>query len=384
MEVAILGIGTAVPRFRIDQLDAAERMADALREDRDMSRFAKRIFRSCGVSSRYTCEPDLLEAAGNCRYISDEPPTTGERMAVYRREALPLASAAARRALTDSRIHPASVTHLMTVSCTGQYLPGLDVELAQELELAADVNRIPLTFNGCAAGLNAVNLARQLAAGAPEAVILLVCVELCTLHIQQGRSREDLLAASFFGDGASACVIGIASHRQEAVIILEDGRSELLPESRQVMTWEVGGHGFNLYLSPEIPRLIGQHVREKVAKVADAASIECWAIHPGGKAIIDAVQETLGLSDGMTEPSRKILRQYGNMSSATILFVLQELKRRFIDEEAAEMLGMALAFGPGLTLEMAKLTFVRRSGEGLGYGEGFASADRPASERGLT
>jgi len=362
-EIAILGIGTAVPNYRIEQLDAAERLADALQEDRDMARFARRIFRGCGVSSRYTCEPNLLASAANCRYISDEPPATSERMLVYRREALPLASAAARQALADSSVHPASVTHLLTVSCTGQYLPGLDADLVQELELKSDVNRIPLTFTGCAAGLKAVNLSRQLALGSQEAVILVVCVELCTLHIQPGRSREELFAASFFGDGASACVIGRTHPWHHAAIVLEDDRSELLPESRQVMTWDVGSYGFDLYLSPDIPRLIGLHVRDRIESFAGVMSDASWAIHPGGRAIIDAVQETLGLGDEATEASRQILREYGNMSSATILFVIQELRSRFMAQELAVQRGMALAFGPGLTLEMTRLTYVRQAAQ---------------------
>lgn len=363
--IAILGIGTAVPPYRIDQQDAAERLADALHEDRDMARFAKRIFRGCGVSTRYTCEPNLLEAAPDCRYISDDPPTTSERIAVYRREVLPLAKQAAYRALADGAVHPSSVTHLLTVSCTGQYLPGLDAELVRELELRANVNRVPLTFTGCAAGLRAVNLARQLAIASTDAVILIVCVELCTLHIQPCRVREELFAASFFGDGASSCVIGRATD-QDVRIVLEDDRSELLPNCAQVMTWDVGSYGFDLYLSPDIPRLIGHHVRERLETFADVANTACWAIHPGGRAIIDAVQETLELSDEITEPSRRILRDYGNMSSATILFVIQELKRKFVSQEIPVQDGLALAFGPGLTLEMSRLTF-RRSQQDISY-----------------
>lgn len=209
--IAILGIGTAVPDFRLDQADTAQRLAQALKDNPDSARWAKRIFKQCGVESRYTCEPNLLESAEDCRYFSrisnQFVPSTADRMETYKRESVPLGLKAARKALVDGNVDLSEITHLITVSCTGQFLPGMDAALVQQLGLAVTVNRIPLIFLGCAAGLKAVCLSRQIVSSNPSAKVLIVCVELCTLHIQPSSQREALFGASFFGDGSSACIV---------------------------------------------------------------------------------------------------------------------------------------------------------------------------------
>lgn len=362
---AILGIGTAVPETLVDQNEAAERLAGTLCDHPLNARFAKRIFRSCGVQTRYTCEPNLLEAPPNCRYLPRakpgvQPPSTFDRMEVYRRESVPLAIRAAIEALEASATQPTAVTHLITVSCTGQFLPGLDAELVRRLGLPTDVNRIPLTFLGCAAGLKAIGMARRIAAHDRSATVLVVSVELCTLHIQAGDTKEDIFAASFFGDGASACIIGMPEQHHRTVIQLHDDHSELLPDSMDEMTWRVGDRGFDLYLSPNIPKLIGDMVHDHVDKFLQGDLPEYWALHPGGRAIIDAVRDTFSLTEQAMEPSLSILRDYGNMSSATIMFVLLEMQRRLLKTDDLAQDGIAIAFGPGLTLELVRVTFVHR------------------------
>lgn len=367
--VAILGLGTAVPPYRMEQEDTARRLALALSEagHTDSSRWAKRIFKQCGVDNRYTCEPNLLEPAANCRYFpspvrgAGEVPTTSERMAVYKRASVPLALEAARKALIDSGTEASAITHLITVSCTGQFLPGLDAALAWELGLRATVVRYPLTFIGCAAGLKAISLSKEIVEGQEQhaAKVLIVCVELCTLHIQPSSGREALYGASFFGDGASACVVGSAADEDGLNrFVLGDKRSVLLEGSAGEMVWEVGDHGFDLYLSTSIPRLIGEHVPAEVERLLEGSpKPELWAIHPGGRGIVDVLQDVFVLTDEQTSTSRSILRSFGNMSSATILFVLEEMKRRLAEENAALKEGVALAFGPGVTAEMIRFTY---------------------------
>ncbi|REK71376.1 type III polyketide synthase [Paenibacillus paeoniae] len=365
MDIAILGLGTAVPPYRMDQEDTSRRLTEALSDAgySDSSRWAKRIFRQCGVESRYTCEPNLLEPAANCRYFPSadkhtEVPSTSGRMAVYKRASVPLAAEAARKALADSGVQGNEITHLITVSCTGQFLPGLDAALMGELGLRPIVARVPLTFLGCAAGLKAVCLSKKLVAGQPYARALVVCVELCTLHIQPSSDREALYGASFFGDGASACVVGTPDENQRDVFLLGEERSVLLPGSAGEMIWEVGNHGFDLYLSPSIPRLIGEHVPTEVDFLLDGVpKPDLWAIHPGGRGIVDIMQDMFGLSDKQTSASRTILREYGNMSSATILFVLNEMKRLLREDGAGFKEGIALAFGPGVTAEMIRIAY---------------------------
>ncbi|MEI7024124.1 type III polyketide synthase [Paenibacillus sp. y28] len=366
--VAILGIGTAVPDYRLDQAETSQRLVQALRDTPDSARWAKKIFKQCGVEVRYTCEPNLLEAAEECRYFpQDTPhqaPSTAERMGTYKREAVPLGLNAARIAMADGNVDAADITHLITVSCTGQFLPGLDAVLIEQLGLAVTVNRIPLNFLGCAAGLKAVCLSRQIVSGSPAAKVLIVCVELCTLHIQPSSDREALFGASFFGDGASACIVGSADQKHTSPQhhgILQLGRehSVLLPDSAGEMMWEVGNYGFDLYLSTKIPGLIGKYIPEQVMQLASENELKSglWAIHPGGKGIIDTLEQMFELKEEQTRPSRTVLRKYGNMSSATILFVLHELRQQLQHNGSGPCSGVSLAFGPGLTCEMIQITY---------------------------
>jgi len=363
--IAITGIGTALPPYHMDQADTARRIVDALSSSPDSARWARRIFKQCGVESRYTCEPDLLQEASLCRYMPQEDrskvPSTAERMAVYKRESVPLALSAARAALADAKMDAEQITHLITVSCTGQFLPGIDAALIRELGLVPSVMRIPLTFIGCAAGMKAICLAKQLVSGDPKANVLIVCVELCTLHIQPSGDREALFGASFFGDGASACVIGVASSQHQHVYQLGDDRSALLPGGADEMIWEIGNEGFDLYLSPNIPRLISDHVPAEVAHLGGDEHTELWAIHPGGKGIVEALQSRYGLKDEQVAPSLGVLRDIGNVSSATILFVMKKMREQLQEQGTERASGLALAFGPGLTAEMIKITYVASS-----------------------
>ncbi|ANE48580.1 stilbene synthase [Paenibacillus swuensis] len=362
---AILGLGTALPPHKVNQAEAATRLADALSEDRDASRWARRIFNQCGVDTRYTCEPNLLEPAPRSMYLPGTPedkiPTTAERMGLYKQASVELGYMAAVRALIDSALDADDITHLITVTCTGLFLPGLDAALIRGLGLSNDVERIPLQYLGCAAGLKAVCLARQIADRQPRAHVLIVCVELCTLHIQPSSSKEDLYAAAFFGDGASACVVGGAESRRgrDGVFELGEHRSVLLPDSSDEMTWEIGNYGFSLYLSPRIPEWIGAYLPLEIkVLLKEEEWPELWAIHPGGRGIIDAVEKGMGLTSEQTRVSREVLRKVGNLSSATIIYVLQDMRRELNASSARRSSGVAAAFGPGLTAELLKFHYV--------------------------
>ncbi|WP_020616903.1 type III polyketide synthase [Paenibacillus daejeonensis] len=363
--IAITGIGLALPEHQLEQHETSARLAEALAGQPDAARWARRVFRQNGVETRYTCEPNLLAEPAQCRYFpttdkAAPAPTTSERMRIYKRESVPLALTAARTALLESGSLPSEITHLITVSCTGQFLPGLDAELTWQLGLKPAVQRLPLQFLGCGAGLKAIGLARQITASQPGARALVVCVELCTLHIQPSGQREALYGASFFGDGASACVITEAvGQGGVGHFLLDEPYSTLLPDSADQMAWELGDHGFDLYLSPEVPRLIARHIPGELDRMLGGKLPDWWAVHPGGKGIVDAVQQTFHLQDEQVAPSRNVLRRYGNLSSATILFVLEELRRTLNDSTSAEQQsGLAVAFGPGLTFEMLRMSYV--------------------------
>ncbi|MFD0675638.1 MULTISPECIES: type III polyketide synthase [unclassified Paenibacillus] len=361
--IALLGMGTAVPANRIDQADTAQRLAEALKETPDSARWAKRIFKQCGVETRYTCEPNLLQSASDCRYFPrnslDDVPTTADRMETYKRESVPLGLEAAKKALLDGDVDVSAITHLITVSCTGQFLPGMDTVLATQLGLAATVNRLPLNFIGCAAGLKAICLSRQIVTGNSSAKVLIVCVELCTLHIQPSSVRESLFATSFFGDGASACIVGTPGPNHKAIFQLGREHTVLLPDSANEMVWELGDYGFDLYLSPSIPKLIGKMIPVEVERMfGGEGNPDLWAIHPGGRGIVDILQERFELTDEQVRPSLNVLRNYGNVSSATILFVLHEMRQELTRVGSGPTSGIALAFGPGLTAEMIKINYL--------------------------
>ncbi|WP_233566548.1 type III polyketide synthase [Cohnella endophytica] len=360
--ISIMGIGTSVPAYCLDQEDALRRLREALKERPEVARWAQRIFTHCGVDTRYTCEPNLLEPANRCRYVPSTPeltiPTTEERMTLYQKESILLAVEAAQKALADSRNRPQDITHLIMVSCTGLFLPGLDAELIWRLDLRGDVHRVPLTFMGCAAGLTALRQSEEIVRREPEARVLVVTVELCTLHIQPSFDKEHLFTAAFFGDGASACVVGMTDREHSVGFAIRKSNSVMLPNTLDKMKWTVGNYGFQLHLSPEIPGLIAKEVPEVFKSFWGDDSLPAfWAIHPGGRGIIDSLQSAFHLSDSQTGASRSILRQYGNMSSATILFVLAQLREDQFRTNEGFKDGVALAFGPGMTVELMRISY---------------------------
>lgn len=362
-QLAILGIGTAVPAFRLDQRDASSRIMTIMQGEPELARWANRIFSHCGVDTRYTCESNLLEPAERCRYVAvtdgERVPTTAERMALYRQASVPLATDAAAKALADSDVRPGEITHLLVASCTGMFLPGIDAGLAWKLDLPADVRMRPLTFLGCAAGLTALREAMAVVRGDPNAKVLVVNVELCSIHIQPSLSKEELFTAALFGDGASACVVGMTDGHRNGAFGLRDARAVRFPESEALMEWEIGDYGFRLRLSPRIPGLIGEYAPSAVSRFwGDESLPERWAIHPGGRGIVDAVQRAFRLSDAQTEASREILRDYGNMSSATILFVLDAMRRQRSEAGGVPADGIAVAFGPGVTAELLRFVLL--------------------------
>ncbi|WP_239619222.1 type III polyketide synthase [Cohnella mopanensis] len=360
--LSILGIGTAVPAYCLDQDDVARRLKEAMKERPEDARWVDRVFAHGGVDTRYTCEPNLLEPANRCRYIPSVSelniPSTDERMSLYHKESILIAMKAARTALTDSQIKPSDITHLITVSCTGLYLPGLDTELIWRLDLSGDVHRVPLTFLGCAAGLTALRVSEEIVRMDPNAKVLVVTVELCSLHIQPSFDKEHLFTAALFGDGASACVVGMSDPDCQGGFAIQKSHTVLFPNSSSKMKWTVGNFGFQLYLSPDIPRLITKEVPEAFKSFwNDEALPALWAIHPGGRGIIDSLQAAFHLTDSQTAASRSILREYGNMSSATILFVLARLREDQLRTNEGVKDGIALAFGPGMTAEMIRFTY---------------------------
>lgn len=366
MSVVILGIGTATPRHQIRQRDAAELAAAFTQGDAGHDRTVAAIYRQTRIRSRGSV---LLDEPGASAWAQTffppastaEPagPSTRARMDRYAAEAGPLAITAARRAIASARIDPAAITHLVTCSCTGFANPGVDLDLMAAIGLPTTTARTHVGFMGCHGAFNALRVADAFVTARPESVPLVVCVELCSLHFQYGARSDVVVANSIFADGAAAVVGGHASRPRAEhgpAWAIDHQWSRILPDSRDEMGWTIGDHGFEMSLSAAVPGTIGRHLPGEVAAGLAAAGlattdIGSWAVHPGGPRVLAAVEEALGLPSTTLATSRDVLAEHGNMSSATILFILERL---IGDGRAAEPC-LAMAFGPGLTAEFALL-----------------------------
>jgi predicted naringenin-chalcone synthase len=336
----INAIATAVPASECDATYHAWAMRQL--EGRREAGLLDRMIQRSGIGRRFTVlsHDDTYQAEGSF-YDVPEPPSTLARMAVYAREAPELALAAIRQ--LDG---VEGVTHMVVASCTGFTAPGLDQVLARRLGLAPTVERVVVGFMGCYAGVTALRTAGHIVRSDPNARVLVVSVELCTLHLQPTDRLESLLAMGQFADGAAAVLVTA----EGPGLALGEGLSLTLEDSHELITWTIGDTGFAMELSGEVPGRLAEALGdEQVARSVTAgeplASIEAWAVHPGGKSIVDAVERGLGLPPGKVAASRAVLQDYGNMSSATVLFVLERLM------QGRPATGIALAFGPGLAME---------------------------------
>lgn len=376
MTVSILAIGTAVPPTRLPQDHVRDLFAQQPGVDRLTRRLVHAAFDAAAIDTRHTVlsalAPHPLRPPGDATPgglpVVDEHgalqrPTTGARNAAYVRTAPALFAAAGRDALDRAGISPGEVTHVVTVSCTGLFAPGPDYRLVRDLGLPATTERFHLGFVGCAAALPALRLADALCAARPEAVVLVVCAELCTLHFRPSADPEQIVAASVFADGAASAVVTAAPHvlavHRGPRLDLDRFATTVTSEGEDDMAWTIGDHGFEMTLSAEVPRIIGREIRAAVGGFLAGDAPDAWAVHPGGRSVLDRVESGLSLPPDALAVSRRILRDYGNMSSATILFILAEQLTAPVGDDvdtAATRRIAALAFGPGLTVESALLT----------------------------
>jgi predicted naringenin-chalcone synthase len=363
MSFAILGIGTALPSTRLTQAEAVQAARAICARTEKQAELLPAFYRLTGIRTRHLAmDPqvvrDVLHGTRESGSVflpaatdDDHGPTTGQRMQHYAREAAPLALAASRRALERSGMGPARVTHLVTVSCTGFQAPGVDRALFTGLDLAATVERTHVGFMGCHGAFNGLRVARAFAAADPAARVLVCAVELCSLHYHYGWDPEKMVANALFADGAAAVVGGPPPAAAPDAWRLTAAGSCLFPDSAAAMTWAIGDHGFEMTLSPRIPDLLAAHLRPWLEEWLGAnglapAAVASWAIHPGGPRILSAIEKALGLPREATAASRMVLAECGNMSSPTVLFILQRLRQRQAPRPC-----VALGFGPGLVAE---------------------------------
>ena len=353
----IVSIATAVPQYCHRQNDILTFMQEAYQLGETDKRKLAFLYHRSDIKTRYSVVPDYSNVEERT-FIPDnkqEPfPNIDQRMEMYGRHALPLAVEAITKCL-NSKMATAEITHLITVSCTGMSAPGLDLELVEALALPPDIYRTSVNFMGCYAAIHAMKMAGMICNANPvTANVMIVCVELCTLHFQKEFNMDSAASSLLFADGAAAILISNKPTRSHT-LKLKGFYSHVDFKGKNDMSWKLSSKGFLMTLSSYVPQLIQADIAtlvENALKQHDipVSDISHWCIHPGGKAILDAIQKQLALSADSMEYSKAVLAGYGNMSSATILFVLKNMMDALeSDDKNANIFGVA--FGPGLTME---------------------------------
>jgi len=364
MSVWIQHIETMNPGVAYPQDYASRKMQEWAVDDR-LKRMTRVLYQKSGIDRRYSVITSFdqglpgdffpLGADGKRREL-----TTAERNAIYTRESHRLAVDLAHQTIANcSGITAADISHVVTVSCTGFCNPGPDYHIVHDLGLSYATQRYNLGFMGCYAAFPGLRMAKQFCEANPEAVVLVMCLELCSLHLQLNDREDSLLANSLFSDGAAAVIVSARPPQAgQACYRFGEFHSSLIPDGQADMAWTIGDLGFDIALSSYVPKIIGANIREALKPVLasqrlDVSNIATWAVHPGGKSIVDKVAESLGLEASQVAASRKVLGEYGNMSSATVLFVLREILAQAEAPLREDV--CAMAFGPGLTVEMGLL-----------------------------
>lgn len=362
MRSCISAIGTANPKHRIGQSSILQFMIRAFGLDENNALRLKKIYDHSGIDYRYSVIPDFGEQDFNANTFfakneSLEPfPCTQNRLKLYQKAAAGLAAESVRdclKLLPDG--FSSRITHLITVSCTGMHAPGIDIELVEKLGLNRNIERTCINFMGCYGAINALKSADYICRADEKAVVLIVCIELCTLHFQKENTLDNWVANSLFSDGAAAVIIENSSQtNSESSLLLKNFYSEFVPEAHNEMGWYVGNMGFEMKLTSKVSKLIKNHIKPITESLLSKAGIAfkdvgAFAVHPGGKKILEASEVALGITAADNRFAHDTLREYGNMSSATVLFVLKKMMEDTKAIPGENILGFA--FGPGLTVE---------------------------------
>ncbi|CRX37903.1 type III polyketide synthase [Estrella lausannensis] len=347
MTVSILSLATKVPEASLNRETFVQRLQNHLSLSPEEAHFLKKVVRGTSIEKRHSVVADMFNP--------DSFPSVGQetsaRSLLYQSVAPALAEDVSRAAVESWGGNVEAITHVISVSCTGCIAPGIEFLLVDRLGLSRSVERLGINFMGCFGAFKGLAVAKALALENPKNRVLLVCTELCSLHFQHASTKETLVANSLFGDGAAAVVVGaLATSNEKPLLSLKGQASLALPGSLDLMTWSVGDTGFKMELSPKVPEAIGEYIVPFSKKLAAPHTDfhECtFAVHPGGRAIVETVAKACSLNESQLEASWSVLRQYGNMSSPTFLFVLDEVLKKKSDSPWV----LGLGFGPGLSIE---------------------------------
>ncbi|MBG6218818.1 putative naringenin-chalcone synthase [Arthrobacter sp. CAN_A6] len=374
MTVMLRSLETAVPETVMKQPD----VRDAFAAQPDLTRLGTRLvntaFDSSGIDTRYTVVKELtLDSESEHPVFFDRSqmrilsPSTKTRNEVYAEEGTKLFIEAGRKALAAATgIEAADVTHVVTVSCTGFFAPGPDYKVVRALNLAPSVQRYHLGFMGCYAAFPALRSAKAFCEADPDAVVLVISAELCSLHVRSSNNPDTIVGSSLFADGAAAAIVTARDLPLGGpALSLDHFETVLTPVGEESMAWNIGDEGFEMVLGTYVPHIIDEHIvgalepllaHDETLKGMAYRDIEHWGIHPGGRSILDKVEAKLDLTEEQLVPARETLRQFGNMSSATVMFVLKHILEQPSSGGNGRICSMA--FGPGLTVETALFTKV--------------------------
>lgn len=371
----LISIGEAVPSFEHFQKDIAQFMINYLELDENKTRLLNAIYHNSAIEKRYSVLPDFSSPGDLQSFFAKSEnrnsPDIEKRLECFQKNALPLSLKAIEDCFSEclsEKISIDNVTHLITVSCTGMSAPGLEIDLINSLDVSSHIGRTGINFMGCYAVFHALKIADALCKADANAVVLIVSVELCTLHFQNKSDMDNLVANSLFGDGAAAALICSDKKAKESSLkglFLNNFFSDIVSGGKKDMAWRISSSGFLMTLSSYIPNLVEQEIGPLAKKAIKQSSLENsdidhYAIHPGGRKILEAVAKSLKIESRKMDESFEVLKNYGNMSSVTILFVLKQIWNKKADWGKKQNI-FAVSFGPGLTLESAMLQTVNYS-----------------------
>jgi alpha-pyrone synthase len=359
----IVAIGTALPKYSHNK-EAIIRFFQNSTENATTKRKIKAIAERSGIETRYSVIPDFSLNANEFQFFEKTPslepePNLSKRMELFRKEALNL-SLKAIDEIPNIKNIKRKITHLITVTCTGLFAPGLDVELIHELKLSPSIVRSSVNFMGCNAAIMALHNAHTICKSNEDAHVLIVCTELCTIHFRKIYNDDYVLSTSLFGDGSAAILISSKplNNSNTSNLKMDSFHSHIIHKGFNDMAWQLSEKGFIMNLSSYVSELINGSLAPLLQSLAiDPKKIDLWAVHPGGKKILDDFSKTLSLNKSQLKESYETLRDYGNMSSVTVLFVLKRLIENNLNAKKGTKVFSA-AFGPGLSIEAMQLSYV--------------------------
>lgn len=352
----IHSIGTSVPEHAYQQMDLCQFMLKKIPLDKSSQEKLTHFYRSSGIQTRHSVLPDFGEGDQNQLFSSPQNASLSKRMNVFHEAVMPLSLEAVQNCIKKQQDYQLKdITHLIAVSCTGLSAPGLDLMLLRELQLPSTTHRTCVHYMGCYAALHALKQANAICQSNKQAVVLLVCAELCTLHFQQSATMDSLTSSLLFADGSAAVILS----SKPSPVKIQNFYSDVALDGWDDMAWHLSEEGFIMHLKPEVPYRLKEGMKALVTQALkhqklSLKDIDFWALHPGGRKIVDLVEQELHLTSQAIKGSREVLKHFGNMSSPTVLFVLEYILEKQIN--APNQTIFSASFGPGLTMETMTIT----------------------------